>query len=157
MQVRTVKPVYNSHPWDLKKVAVWQRCLIKLRFRLVVEDSNWPLLTGGRCSQVVIKSGLTLYINYIIYIILQVRIIYIILQSSIYIIYIILQNTYIYIIYIILQVRIYKLYNIYYIASTYIYIIYYIAKYVYIYYIIYNIAKYVYIYIIYIILQSTHI
>ncbi len=55
----TVKPVYNGHPWDLKKVAVWQRCLIKLRFRLAVDGSNWPLLTGGRCSQVVVKSGLT--------------------------------------------------------------------------------------------------
>ncbi len=55
----TVKPVYNGHPWDLKKAAVWQRCLIKLRFRLAVDDSNWPLLTGGRCSQVVVKSGLT--------------------------------------------------------------------------------------------------
>jgi hypothetical protein len=51
--------VYNGHPRDLKKVAVWQRCLIKLRFRLVVDGSNWPLLTGGRCSQVVVKSGLT--------------------------------------------------------------------------------------------------
>ena len=28
----TVKPVYNGHPWDLKKAAVRQRCLIKLRF-----------------------------------------------------------------------------------------------------------------------------
>ena len=28
----TVKPVYNGHPWDLKKVAVRQGCLIKLRF-----------------------------------------------------------------------------------------------------------------------------
>ena len=59
----TVKPVYNGHPWDLKKAAVWQRCLIKLRFRLVVGDSNWPLLTGGRCSQVVVKSGLTVLCN----------------------------------------------------------------------------------------------
>jgi hypothetical protein len=57
----TVKPVYNGHPWDLKKVAVWQRCLIKLRFRLAVDGSNWPLLTGGRCSQVVVKSGLTVF------------------------------------------------------------------------------------------------
>jgi hypothetical protein len=32
-----------------------------LRFRLVVDDSSWPLLTGGRCSQVVVKSGLTVY------------------------------------------------------------------------------------------------
>ncbi len=45
----TVKPVYNGHPWVLKKAAVWQRCLIKLRFRLAINDSNWPLLTGGRC------------------------------------------------------------------------------------------------------------
>ncbi len=55
----TVIPVYNNHPWYLKKAAVWHRCLIKLRFRLVVDDSNWPLWTGGRCSQVVVKSGLT--------------------------------------------------------------------------------------------------
>ncbi len=54
-----VKPVYNGHPWDLKKVAAWKRCVIKLRFRLVVNETNWPLLTGGRYSQVVIKSGLT--------------------------------------------------------------------------------------------------
>jgi hypothetical protein len=54
-----VKPVYNDHPWDLKKVAVGQRCLIKLIFRLAVDDSNWPLSTGGPCSQVVVKSGLT--------------------------------------------------------------------------------------------------
>ncbi len=40
-------------------VAIGQRCLIKLRFRLAVDDSNWPLLTGDRCSQVVVKSGLT--------------------------------------------------------------------------------------------------
>jgi hypothetical protein len=57
--VSTVKPVYNGRPSNLKKVAVWQRCLIKLRLRLVVDNSNWPLLTGGRCSQVVVQSGLT--------------------------------------------------------------------------------------------------
>ncbi len=50
--------VYNGHPRDLEKVAVWKRCLIKLRFKLVVDVSNWPLLTGGRYSQVVGKSGL---------------------------------------------------------------------------------------------------
>jgi hypothetical protein len=36
--------------------------LIKLRFRLVVGESNWPLLTGGRYSQVVVKSGLTVLV-----------------------------------------------------------------------------------------------
>jgi hypothetical protein len=60
----TVKPVYNGHPWGLKKAAVRQRCLIKLRFRLAVDDSNWPLLTGGRCSQVVVRSGLTVPENW---------------------------------------------------------------------------------------------
>jgi hypothetical protein len=57
----TVKPVYNGHPWGLTNMAVRQRCLIKLRFRLAVDDSNWPLLTGGRCSQVVVRSGLTVF------------------------------------------------------------------------------------------------
>ena len=51
--------MYNGHAWDLNKAAVWQRRLIKLRFTLAIDDSNWPLLTGGRCSQVVVKSGLT--------------------------------------------------------------------------------------------------
>ncbi len=44
----TVKTVYNNHPWDLKKVAVGKRCLIKLGFRLAVDESNRPLLRGGR-------------------------------------------------------------------------------------------------------------
>jgi hypothetical protein len=44
-----VKPVYNNHPWDLKKVGVWKRGMIEVRFRLVVDESNRPLLTGGRC------------------------------------------------------------------------------------------------------------
>ena len=51
----------NGHPWELKKASVWQRFLIKLRFRLAVDNSNWPLLTGGCCSQVVVNSGLTVY------------------------------------------------------------------------------------------------
>jgi hypothetical protein len=38
----------------------------KPRFRLAVYGSNWPLLTGGRCSQVVVKSGLTVYLNLLI-------------------------------------------------------------------------------------------
>jgi hypothetical protein len=58
--VSTVKPVYNGNPWDLKKVAVLKRLLIKLKFRLVVDDSNWPLLTGDRYSEVVVKTGLTI-------------------------------------------------------------------------------------------------
>jgi hypothetical protein len=58
----TVKPVYNGHSWELKKVAVWKRWLIKLRFRLVDNEINWPLLTGGHCLQVVVKSGLTVIV-----------------------------------------------------------------------------------------------
>jgi hypothetical protein len=41
-------------------------CLTKvsdtMKFRLVIDDSNWLLLTGGRCSRVAVKSGLTVYI-----------------------------------------------------------------------------------------------
>jgi hypothetical protein len=43
----TFKPMYNDHPWDLKKGAVWKRLLIKFRFRLVVDDSNWSFITSG--------------------------------------------------------------------------------------------------------------
>jgi hypothetical protein len=25
------------------------------------DEPNWPLLTGGRCSEVVVKTGLTVY------------------------------------------------------------------------------------------------
>ncbi len=57
----TVKPVHNGHPWELIKEAFWRRGLIKVRFRLVVDDSNWPLLTGGRCLEVAVKAGLTVY------------------------------------------------------------------------------------------------
>jgi len=31
------------------------------KFRLVVNESNWPLLTGGCCSEVVIKAGLPVF------------------------------------------------------------------------------------------------
>ena len=47
-----------NNPWNLKKVAIWRRCI---RFRLVVNETNWLLLTGGRYSQVVVKSGLTVF------------------------------------------------------------------------------------------------
>ena len=56
----TVKPVYNGHPWDPKKVAVVQSWLVFTGFsikigiksslaglRLAVVD-RWPLLRGGR-------------------------------------------------------------------------------------------------------------
>jgi hypothetical protein len=56
----TVKPVYNGHPWDPKKVAVVKRWpLFKgssyktsmdlgcLGIRLAVVD-RWPLFRGGR-------------------------------------------------------------------------------------------------------------
>jgi hypothetical protein len=59
----TVEPVYYRHPCDPEKVAVWKRCLIKVRFILAVDDKNRPLLTGGRCSEVVVKAGLTVSAN----------------------------------------------------------------------------------------------
>ncbi len=34
-----------------------------MRFRLVVDESNWPLLTGGHCSEVAVKAGLTVYLK----------------------------------------------------------------------------------------------
>jgi hypothetical protein len=34
-----------------------------VRFRLVIDEQNWPLLTGGRCSEVVVKAGLTVHQN----------------------------------------------------------------------------------------------
>ena len=30
-----------------------------MRFRLVIDELNWSLLTGGRCSVVTVKAGLT--------------------------------------------------------------------------------------------------
>jgi hypothetical protein len=51
--------VYNDHPWDLKKVAVLKKGLIKVRIRLVLNESNRSLLSCGQCSEVVVKAGLT--------------------------------------------------------------------------------------------------
>jgi hypothetical protein len=42
-------------------VAVRKRCLIKLRLRLFVEESNWRLLTGGHYSEVVVKASLSVF------------------------------------------------------------------------------------------------
>jgi hypothetical protein len=39
-----------------------------VRFRLVVATLGWPLLTGGRCSQVVVKTDLTVCLIYFIFI-----------------------------------------------------------------------------------------
>jgi hypothetical protein len=60
---RTVKPVYNSHPWDLKKVVVMQRVFLKRS--VVRKASDWPLLTGGHCSEVVVRSGLTVLTTWV--------------------------------------------------------------------------------------------
>ncbi len=59
----TVKPMYNGHPWDPKKASVWKRGMIKVRFRLFIDESNQPLSTGGRCSDVVVKV-VWLYVKY---------------------------------------------------------------------------------------------
>ena len=42
-------------PLGPDKSVRWKRYLIKLRLRLVVDESNWPLLTGGHYSQLVVK------------------------------------------------------------------------------------------------------
>ncbi len=34
-----------------------------MRMRLVVDPPGWPLSTGGSCSQVVVKTGLTVHKN----------------------------------------------------------------------------------------------
>jgi hypothetical protein len=51
--------VYNGHPWDLKKWPFDRGALIKVRFRLAIAELYWSLLTGGRCSEVVVKADLT--------------------------------------------------------------------------------------------------
>ncbi len=61
----TVKPVYNGHPWDPKKVAVAQSWpvftgfSIKIGIKVAWPDLGWPLLTGGRYSEVAVNTGLT--------------------------------------------------------------------------------------------------
>ena len=67
----TVKPVHNGHPWDPEKVAVVQRVaavqgLVQnsrqshSRFSRA-RDSDRSLLTGGRCSEVAVSTGLTVF------------------------------------------------------------------------------------------------
>ena len=34
---------------------------MKLRFRLIVDESNWLLQIGGRYSEVVVKAGLSVH------------------------------------------------------------------------------------------------
>ncbi len=63
----TVKPVYNGHSWHLKNAVVMQGLSKKVSFRLAVMASEWPLLTGGRCWQVAIRSGLTVFLNMILF------------------------------------------------------------------------------------------
>ncbi len=65
----TVKPVHNGHPWDPKKVTVVQRVAAvqglvqnsreSQRKLSRAVDSGRSLLTGGRCSEVVLSTGLT--------------------------------------------------------------------------------------------------
>ena len=71
INMSTVKPVHNGHPWDLKNVVVMQRVVWKRSvvskpqtghygFRLAVVDS-WPLFAGGRYSEVAVRTGLTVH------------------------------------------------------------------------------------------------
>ncbi len=61
-----VKPVYNGHPWDPQKGPLFrggrysEGTPIKLVWIWDVWGSGWPLLTGGRYSEVAVSTGLTL-------------------------------------------------------------------------------------------------
>ncbi len=55
----TVKPVHNGHPRGLKKWPFDRGTLIKVRFILAVTELYRLMLTGGRCSEVAVSSGLT--------------------------------------------------------------------------------------------------
>jgi hypothetical protein len=78
----TVKPVNNDHRWDLKKVAVVQNnssCLmgvqtgrVNFEVALVGWDSGWSLLTGGRYSNVVVSTGLTVLFLMKVFIIISI-------------------------------------------------------------------------------------
>ncbi len=59
----TVKPVHNGHPWTLKNWPFDRGALIKVRFILAIAELYRPLLTGGRCSEVVVKAGFTVHSN----------------------------------------------------------------------------------------------
>ena len=37
---------------------------MKVRLRLVVDESNRPLLAGDRCSEVAVKAGLSVLLNF---------------------------------------------------------------------------------------------
>jgi hypothetical protein len=60
-----VKPVYNGHPWDLKIVVFVHRWPLfrgfqsKLLLNLIWPGLGWPLLAGGRSSEVAVNTGLT--------------------------------------------------------------------------------------------------
>ncbi len=61
----TIKPVYNDHLWDPRKVAVVQRVVssINLSITFVCWDLGWLLLAGSCCSEVVVSTGLTVLLN----------------------------------------------------------------------------------------------
>ena len=55
--IKKKKLVYND--LGAEKCGHLKEGLIKVRYRLVVNESNQPLLAGGHYSEVVVKSGLT--------------------------------------------------------------------------------------------------
>jgi hypothetical protein len=61
--------VYNGQSWDLKNMAVMHEGLYEkdqwqANFRVAVTAADWPLLTGGRYSEVVVRTGLTVLNKY---------------------------------------------------------------------------------------------
>jgi hypothetical protein len=61
--IKTVKPVYNNHPWWL--LYRGGRSLDVFQSKLVFE-LGWPLLTGGHYSEVAINTGLTVQLNSVV-------------------------------------------------------------------------------------------
>ena len=65
----TVKDFYNEHPWDPKIVAVVHSWSLSRVINLCYErmiwmygtSKWWPLQAGGRSSEMVFSSGLTVY------------------------------------------------------------------------------------------------
>ncbi len=77
LNLYTVKPVYNAHPWDPKILAVVDRWPLFRGFSIkiaIVFDlaglrlavvGMWPLFRGGRYSEVAVNTGLTVISYYL--------------------------------------------------------------------------------------------
>jgi hypothetical protein len=57
--------MYNDQPWNTKPWLLCRGYFEKdqwsVRFKLVIDTSGWPLFRGGRCSEVIVKTGLAIF------------------------------------------------------------------------------------------------